>query len=117
MPNDQYFNEASTSRCNKHSVQPGTRTSTSNRAVGEKSSNISHWKRETEIKKLKVRLKILEDEEEMLKMAFLESVEESRTMITDINLHFNTIRSCLTERGPDREESHSHGIQIVKVQL
>lgn len=116
MPNDQYFNEASTSGCNKHLLQL-RRTSTSSRAVAENSSNFNHWKREPEIEQLGERLKILEEEAEMLKEALLESVEESRTMITDINLHFKTIQSCLLQRGPDRVESNSHGNQIVKVQL
>ncbi|KAH6758709.1 hypothetical protein C2S51_018944 [Perilla frutescens var. frutescens] len=81
-------------------------TSTSNHAVAGKSSDLNHWRRKPEIKQLEERLKILEQEAEMFKGALLESVEESRKLITDAQLHFNTIQHCLLQREAIQIVSH-----------
>ncbi|XP_047959130.1 uncharacterized protein LOC125204499 [Salvia hispanica] len=102
MPNDQYSNEASTSRCKKQLVQPTSTSSSDN------------WRGEAEIKRLEGRLKILEEEAEILKGALLESAEESRTLIGDIHLQLYTVQRHLLQRGAERGESRSHGIPRVK---
>ncbi|KAL1551357.1 hypothetical protein AAHA92_19211 [Salvia divinorum] len=102
MPIDQYANGASTSRCKKQLVQLMS-TSSSNSRRGE-----------GEIKRLEGRLKILEEEAEVLKGALLESAEESRTLIGDIHLQLCTIQRHLSQRGTERGEPRSHGIQRVK---
>lgn len=90
MSNDEYVNEASTSRCKRQLKYY---------------SNHSNRRREAEIKLVEGRLKILEEEAEMLK----EAVEESRKIIGDI-------QDCMLQlqrevgRG---DQSYSHGMEIV----
>ncbi|KAG6426059.1 hypothetical protein SASPL_110273 [Salvia splendens] len=98
-------NEASTSRCKKQSVQPTSTSSSSNR------------RGEAVIKRLEGRLKILEEEAEILKGALLESAEESRTLIGDIHLQLYTIQCHLLQRGAERGELRSHVTQRVKVSI
>ncbi|XP_057772792.1 uncharacterized protein LOC130992256 [Salvia miltiorrhiza] len=104
MSSDQYANEASTSRSKKQLVQLRSASA----------SNPADCRGKAEIKQLEGRLKVLEEEAQILKVALLESMEESRTLITDIHLHFHTIQSRLLQQQAERGESYSHSIQIVK---
>lgn len=97
--------EASTSRCEKQSLE--LRASTSNRMA----AHIS------ELKQVESRLRVLEEEALTLKEALLESVEERAKLMSEIYEDFDTtIRHCLMQRGEaNKGELYGHRFQIGKV--
>ncbi|XP_020547974.1 uncharacterized protein LOC110011683 [Sesamum indicum] len=117
MSNDRYVLEAGTSRCKKQLLE--FRASTSNHMVAEKSSEIllqedvHRWRRKAEIEQLEARLRVLEEEAEMLKGALLESVEERAKLMNEVNEHFQTIRHCLRQKEIEKGELCGHGVRIV----
>ncbi|KAK4427972.1 hypothetical protein Salat_1566200 [Sesamum alatum] len=117
MSNDRYALEAGTSRCKKQLLE--FRASTSNHMVAEKSSGIvlqedaHQWRRKAEIKQLEGRLRVLEEEVEMLKGALVESVEERAKLMNEVDEHFQTIQHCLLQRQTERGEVCDHGVRIL----
>lgn len=104
MSNDGHFLEASTSRCKK---QSRTSKEAEKLSVDLFQEDVKSRKRKAEIKQLEGRLRVLEEEAEMLKGALLESVEENKKLITEIRHHFKTINRRLLQREVEREELYS----------
>ncbi|KAI3455285.1 hypothetical protein Pfo_011948 [Paulownia fortunei] len=119
MSRDQYVLEAGTSRCKQQLSE--LRTLTSNHMAAEKSSvdllrqDVNHWRRKAEIKQLEGRLRVLEEEAEMLKGDLLESVEERTKLMTEIHEHFDSLQHYLLQRELDRGELYGHGVQIISL--
>ncbi|XP_022777118.1 uncharacterized protein LOC111318522 [Durio zibethinus] len=68
----------------------------------------------SEAEELNTRLKILEEEYEILKQAFLETVVERKELVNEIYQLFQTLRNSLHRK--DQEDGHrtSHGSLIIK---
>ncbi|PIN14352.1 hypothetical protein CDL12_12929 [Handroanthus impetiginosus] len=118
MSEDRYVNEAGTLRCKKQLKERGD--STSNHVVGEKpSKNLceedASWRRKTEIKWLEGRLRVLEEEVQMLKGALLKGVEERTKMMNEIHEDFKTIQHCLLQREIERGKSYARELPIVSL--
>ncbi|KAG8379779.1 hypothetical protein BUALT_Bualt07G0125800 [Buddleja alternifolia] len=109
MSYDPYVVEAGTSRGKQPVLE--SRASSSNHMAAEKSyrnlilEDGHSCSRKAEMKRLEGRLRVLEEEAEMLKGAFLESVEGRRKLMSEIYEHFETIQ----KRELERAELHTHG--------
>ncbi|GER44106.1 50S ribosomal protein L17 [Striga asiatica] len=88
MPHKRYLLEAGPSTCKKHLLVP-----------------------KAEIEKIEQRLRALEEEGEVLKGAFLESMEERAKLTTEINDSFNS----LAKRGSNCGALSDRSVQIISL--
>ncbi|KAL6584847.1 hypothetical protein OROMI_004136 [Orobanche minor] len=98
MSDYHYYDlQASTSRCKKLLIE--SRPSSSNHDMADDrsygsmfSEDVNGSSRAAAVGQLGERLRVLEEEGEMLKAALFQSVEERTELISDINEHFNSLQ-------------------------
>lgn len=76
------------------------------------SQNLFQRSKMAEIKRLEGRLRVLEDEAEVLREVFLESLEGRAKLMAEINEKFENIQHCLMLKQQQREDRCSNGDQI-----
>ncbi|CAA0827356.1 Unknown protein [Striga hermonthica] len=108
MPQKRYLLEAGPSTCRKHLLEPKASTSNHTSANEEDANEPS---RKAEIENIEERLRALEEEGEVLKGAFLESLEERAKLVTELNDRFNS----LTQRGSNSEALPGRSVQIISL--
>ncbi|XP_022852009.1 uncharacterized protein LOC111373677 [Olea europaea var. sylvestris] len=113
----RYVVEAGTSKNKEKSLD--LRASTSNHTVTDISSESSFEERKLvasakEIKRLDERLRILEEEDEMLKKALMESLEERTRLKTEVYQYIETLQLCHVKGAQEMGEVSMDGINIIK---
>ncbi|KAL2554901.1 uncharacterized protein Fot_08520 [Forsythia ovata] len=103
-----YLLEAGTSRNKKNPLE--LMASTSNHMVTEISSQNSF----EEIKHIDERLRILEEEAEMLKKTLMESLEERTRLMTQIYKYFETLQLCLVQGEQEMGVTSKDGVMMIK---